>query len=57
MSNREFYSCGRDCNECPEFEDCHNEDGEDCEYLKVVVEGEEEYSSPDSLLDQEVDEG
>ena len=57
MSEREFYSCGIDCNECPEFEDCHNEDGEDCEYLDVnepenYLDEDDDYAL-DTLLDQE----
>ena len=50
MSEREFYSCGRDCNECPEFE-------EDCEYLdpdslENYLDEEDDYYL-DTLLDQE----
>ena len=51
--SKEFYNCGTDCDECPEFDNCLEED---CEYLEIME--EEEYykyddDSPDSLLDQE----
>ena len=52
MSMKEFYSCGKDCNECPKYENCHNEDGEECKYLKVE-EKKENYVYPESILDQE----
>ena len=49
--SKEFYNCGIDCDECPEFENCLEEDEE---YLELMEEDyEEEYDSPDSLLDQE----
>jgi len=41
MSEREIVCCIKSHNECPEYEDCYNEDGEDCKYLEIVEEEKE----------------
>jgi len=53
---KEFYVCGRDCEECPAFEECHYLDeidfDEDCEDYECEEGRYEDQYAPD-LLDQE----